>query len=255
MTLRIERRIPRAEIEVPKAADPEVRLFARRIVEAHNVLLEQHNKRDDDLKELARDAHVAEKELTITLPADAPWVNATLVNSWANSGGIYAPLQYLMEPGGHASLRGRVTTGTSGTKAAGLPSGYAPAYDHVFAINNNSAYGLVRVAQNGDVTVTGASATTWDVVASWLAAPSAGSAAPHRFSASTWPIIVDHGLSQCVSCVVVSAIELTSSARGGAGAPVLDWEDIGSGKLRLNGVWGLQWGRRFRLRVRMAEEA
>lgn len=224
-------------------------------------LASAHNKQDDTLTRALRggissanNERVLYKTLDIIMPPDAPWLSpSSLDNSFANVGGTYPPFAYLMEPGGHAQIRGRVDTGTSGTVLKRLPAGYAPPYDMRFAVESSGVHGSVIVNQAGDVIPAGALLTDWHLVAHWIAAPAGGAAMPHAFPAP-WPIVVNHGWSKCLGLTVESCLESTSGVRTLAGAPVADWEDIGSGQLRLNGVWGLQWGKAYRIRVRLSAE-
>lgn len=219
-------------------------------------LASAHNKQDDTLTRALRggissanNERVQYKTLDIVLPPDAPWTTpAALEGTWTNTGGTYPPFQYLMEPGGHASMRGRVEGSAGGTKLFGFSTGYASPYDLRTAIEAGGP-GSVIVYQNGDVYPIGGG-PTFDVIAHWIAAPAA---MPHAFPAP-WPIVVNHGWSKCLGLTVESCLESTSGVRTLAGAPVADWEDIGSGQLRLNGVWGLQWGKAYRIRVRLSAE-
>lgn len=59
------------------------------------------------------------------------WRAATLVNSWENYGGIYAPTGYKREDG-KVQLRGLVRLGTIASPIFNLPAGFRPEYDSIF---------------------------------------------------------------------------------------------------------------------------
>ncbi len=54
------------------------------------------------------------------------WQDATLENSWANVGSPYYNAGYYKDPFGIVRLRGRVYSGSSGTVALTLPTGFRP---------------------------------------------------------------------------------------------------------------------------------
>lgn len=231
-----------------------------------------HDKHDDALATALRggissanNKLVQYKSVTVDLPADAPWQDldpAKFYNSWANAGGTYPPLQFLAEPGAHVYMRGSVDSGTA-AYLADLPAPeYAPRYDQKWCAVNAAAGAHVDVFQNGAINIgmPGGiySGTRVDFAMDWIAspAPSLGllPGRPFAFPAPSWPVIVNHGWDKCLGLVVEGCFEETSGERATYGAPVADWEDIGSGQVSLRGVWGLTWGRRYTLRLRLSAE-
>jgi hypothetical protein len=99
----------------------------------------------------------------VSLPALA-WNNATLLNSWANSGGIYQVASYSIGAEGLVRLRGLVAAGTLNNAAAicTLPAGYRPAKEEFFPCESAGAYGRVRVDTSGNVIpISGSNSAFW----------------------------------------------------------------------------------------------
>jgi hypothetical protein len=92
--------------------------------------------------------------VSITTTAEA-YTAPTLLNSWANFGGGYAVAAYKRDPSGNVWVKGTIKTGTAGTTAFTLPTGYRPAATMQFAVNsydgaaNNPAW--VDVDSSGHV--------------------------------------------------------------------------------------------------------
>ena len=57
------------------------------------------------------------------------WNAPSLINSWVNYGGAYDTAGYYIDPYGVVHLKGALKTGTSGTVAFVLPTGYRPQAD------------------------------------------------------------------------------------------------------------------------------
>jgi hypothetical protein len=77
----------------------------------------------------------------------------TLLNSWANTGGSNPVASYRKTFSRTVRLNGQISGGTAPSIAFTLPSGYRPPNNLRFPVANNGAYGEVRVASTGDVTV------------------------------------------------------------------------------------------------------
>lgn len=68
------------------------------------------------------------------------WTAPSLVNSWANRGGV-ANAGYLKDPLGFVHLRGQINGGTSQTTAFTLPAGYRPGAADVYGCGAFDASG------------------------------------------------------------------------------------------------------------------
>lgn len=87
------------------------------------------------------------------------WIAPALLNSWANFGGSFNPAGYYRDASGVVRLRGVVKTGAVGTVIFTLPAGFRPINTELMPVVSNSAFGLVQVGSNGDVTAAGGSST------------------------------------------------------------------------------------------------
>jgi hypothetical protein len=259
-----DRRIAVPRLAVPQGADAKLQQFAKTVQDAHASLVEQHNRRDDDLRQALRGGisaansdNVKYKTLRVAIPEDPPFINLTLVAPWANYGAGFYSAGVLMEPGGHVSTRGLVTGGVpnyvTGLMTT-LGAGYAPGQEIGFASEGgNGAYALGRVHTDGGIYFAFSAAVDPYIFLEpfrWVA-PNA--ARPHPFTGGNWPVVVQHDLDRCTVLDVVGC-RPASDVSGTAGAPIVDWEDIGGGKIRINGVWGLQWGTVYNLRLRLSQE-
>jgi hypothetical protein len=220
-------------------------------------LAEAHNHHDDTLNSALRGGMsslnnnlVKYVDLTVQAPAEAPFVAMTLINSWANVAG-YDTTGVLMMPGGLVIARGAVNTGAPGDAAFNLPTGFSPLVSIAYAAGMNGA-GYVRV-QSGTLTPNGA-ASAYALSNSWLAAPAASPTPFSQNGAPGWPLRVQHGFSQCTGLDVVACQELSRNTKGSAPLPTPAWQDVGNGQLRLDGLWGLQWGKKYQVRLRMTAE-
>lgn len=92
------------------------------------------------------------------------WQAPTLLNSWVDYGGTFAPSGYRKLPSGEVLLRGLIKngTGTAGTVLCTLPVGYRPSYQLIFnCISSGNVVARVDVNTNGDVTIQYISSTAW----------------------------------------------------------------------------------------------
>jgi hypothetical protein len=93
------------------------------------------------------------------------WINASpLLNSWANSGGIYRPASYSIGAEGLVRVRGLVAAGTLNNVAAifTLPTGYRPDKEEFFVCESAGAYGRARVDTAGNVIpISGSNGAFW----------------------------------------------------------------------------------------------
>lgn len=85
------------------------------------------------------------------------WAAPTLINSWANFGSPHSPAGYLVDALGFVHLRGLIKSGTAGSNAFVLPTGYQPANEVIIAVmaNNGAATGYLAVQTDGTVQVNG----------------------------------------------------------------------------------------------------
>lgn len=67
------------------------------------------------------------------------WNNFTMQNSWLSYGSPYATAGYIKTGDDYVELRGAVKSGTSGTYAFTLPSGYRPLTDLIIPIVSNGS--------------------------------------------------------------------------------------------------------------------
>lgn len=103
--------------------------------------------------------------LTNKTLTQSSWSNITLLNSWVNyetSAVTYPNAQYFKDSMGIVHLRGLIKSGTTttGTSIGVLPSGFRPEFRQHFAASTNSAYCTIRVDEDGNIRLTGAT-TTW----------------------------------------------------------------------------------------------
>ena len=80
------------------------------------------------------------------------WNTPSLINSWSDAG---TDPGYYIDPQGRVWLKGMLGTGTSGTVAFNLPSGYRPPQDMYFPVLlAGAALGYVLIDTGGDVYIT-----------------------------------------------------------------------------------------------------
>jgi hypothetical protein len=260
------------KVVVPQLVPSGGRQIAPEVSQLHQAVMqlaEAHNHHDDQLNRALRggtsaenNARVKYKKLRIAMPSDAPYLPLTLNSGdgWINYGAGFYDAAYLMEPGGRVTNRGLVAGGVPDYGATGrvgtLPIGYAPGHEIGGASEGgNGAYGLWRVNPSGEIFFAfSASGGPYLFLndLSWIA-PNA--ARPHAFTGGTWPVVIQHGLPDACTGLDVVACRYADGPSGTAGAPVADWEDLGDGRIRLNGLWGLQWGAVYNVTVRLSAEA
>lgn len=222
-------------------------------------MAEAHNHHDDMINGALRGGTSASNnsllkflELTVQMPAEAPWQAFTPQHSFANQAG-YVVAAYVIVPGGQAWMRGVVKGGASTgiiysntDLAPVLTSGallsFAAGLDGAAELRIDN-FGVISAVFTGTPKVT--------LAHTWLLA---SGAAPTTFGAP-WPIVVKHGFSQCAGLSVDACQELSQNAKGAAPLPMPAWQDVGNGQLRLDGLWGLQWGKKYNVRLRMTAES
>jgi hypothetical protein len=83
-------------------------------------------------------------------------------NSWANSGGADETAAFYRDATGIVRLKGSIHSGTLGTAAFTLPSGYWPALSLTFSVVSNALFGALVIHADGDVLPTvGSNASFW----------------------------------------------------------------------------------------------
>ncbi len=224
-----------------------------------NKLLDASNKNVDAVRDLEKIANTqtAIKTLRVAMPAEAPWKAATLTSPTVNYGSGLPDAAYLMEPGGKVSLRGLVKS-TVPDLATGiittLPTGYGPSNELGFcaADANGTDVAFIRVHIGGVVVLYADAAATSATFLDCIQYLATNAAAPHVFTGAAWPMTVTHGLSKCTGLNVISCRPVSGS--GPAGSPYVDWQDQGNGSVKIYGVWGLQWGSVYDVRVQMTSK-
>ena len=79
----------------------------------------------------------------------------SFANSWVNYGSIYATAGYRKDAFGFVHIKGFIKSGTSGTAAFTLPSGYRPALVEYFPAYTAGVYAYVNILQDGTVVPVG----------------------------------------------------------------------------------------------------
>lgn len=82
------------------------------------------------------------------------WQDATLENSWANVGSPYYDAGYYKDPFGIVRLRGRVYSGSSGTVALTLPTGFRPNATIKLPAEDSGSVTSVTINSSGQVILT-----------------------------------------------------------------------------------------------------
>jgi hypothetical protein len=82
---------------------------------------------------------------------ETAWTNATYAGAWTSYGAPYADAGYRKDSSGVVHLRGLIKSGTIGTTAFTLPSGYRPAFKVSHATFNVSGTGNIDVNTDGTV--------------------------------------------------------------------------------------------------------
>lgn len=86
------------------------------------------------------------------LSGQQAWQAPTLLNSWVNFGGGFQAAGYMKDSLGFVHLKGLLKNGTPGANPMfTLPVGYRPLGDMAYAVNSNSAFGILQVLANGNV--------------------------------------------------------------------------------------------------------
>lgn len=208
------------------------------------------------------------KTLSFKMPDDPPWKPVIPSASWSLAPS--EPADYLMEPQGLVRLRGGLVpaAGTINPNPAGggtatlttMPAGYRPIRSTAlpgislagaalqWAVHGITTAGVVNYLAG----IAAATAVGFDGM-QWYATQAAP---PHQFDEAGWPLIVKHGFDKPCTGLVVLGFRLQGQTgqNVGAGTPEVDWQDLGDGSLRINGVWGLQWSQRYDLRLYLTPE-
>lgn len=206
------------------------------------------------------------KKISFLMPEE-PWLAD---RGFTIDAALNHTLQCMMLPGGEVVWNGtifpKVGTIAVGANLLTVDAGYRPRRQRaipVYAlVGGVFVPAVVLLSAGGVLTYSGgpgaASLFTLDALR-YHAFPAAP---PHQFTARSttgsggeWPLIVRHGLSACRGLWVLRVTEVEQTAQNvGIGAPVVDWVDVGDGTLRINGIWGLQWGRRYSMSLYLTPE-
>jgi hypothetical protein len=88
---------------------------------------------------------------TAYLYGDTAWTNVSaFTNSWVNFGAPYFSVGYRLV-GNRVYLRGIMKSGTIGSAAFTLPSGYRPSSSVLMSTVSTNAFGVVQIAVAGTV--------------------------------------------------------------------------------------------------------
>lgn len=104
----------------------------------------------------AQDQVVFEQALASFLLTPPTWTAPALINSWANVTSN-APAKFYRDTASTVHLRFALKTGTSGTVAFVLASGYRPPFPVAFnapGVTDPTDTAVVTIATNGNVTIT-----------------------------------------------------------------------------------------------------
>lgn len=84
---------------------------------------------------------------------DSGWVAVTMLNSWVAYDNAYGRTDntLIRKIGNVVFIRGLVKTGTLGTVAFTLPSGWRPEIHQIFGSSSIDVFHQVRIQSNGDV--------------------------------------------------------------------------------------------------------
>lgn len=80
------------------------------------------------------------------------FIAPSLINGWANFGGIYNQVGFYKDSDGRVHLRGLLAGGPLGSPAFVLPANYRPAATELIATAANAAFALVSIDVAGNVT-------------------------------------------------------------------------------------------------------
>jgi hypothetical protein len=199
------------------------------------------------------------KEVRVTMPSAPPWRevgttgNPAFENSWVNYDTTYNSAAFLMEPGGFVRIKGFVKNGALSTDIIfTLPVGYRPPRNFRFATAQAAGFGMLDVLSTGTVAcIVGSTVNESIDSASFYATTPAN---PDAFTSAGWPLMVAHDLTECTGLVVLACTQSGLKRAQSIGAPYVDWEDAGDGRVRIRSVWGLAWGASFTLRLLMLSE-
>lgn len=197
--------------------------------------------------------------LKFQMPTDLPWLTTPI----SSGAGLDGSIHVVMEPGGRVRLRGsrtpKVGTIAVPTVLGTLISGYRPPQQRnvqgAAVVGGALSWATINVAGGGAVTFAGAAGAATAVYVDELQWNADVAAAPHQFVGPGWPLIVRHDLERVRGLLVLGCRLVGQSGQNvGNGTPFVDWQDLGDGRLRVNGVWGLQWSQRYEMQVYLSPE-
>lgn len=243
--------VPRTRIIAPPSDTPD---WGRQLIQAVNRSSDAVSALDGGLS-LSKNFNGELRKLDFVMPAEPPFTpfvtNSGGGHSWTAASG-YSVASSMMLPGGIVVLRGAVL-GVAMIINFGittLPEGQTPAGTIDFPVATGTAAAVVRIAGGGVLTYlwgpTGTPTVSLDTVR-FHASPAGP---PSQFTGSNWPILLKHDLGRVAGLIPLGcALTSRPASNVGQGLPYLDWQDVGDGRVRLNGAWGLQWGARYTMQV------
>jgi hypothetical protein len=152
-----------------------------------------------------------------------------------------------------------VAAGTGTSILGTMPANYWPVQAYVFpgksGDTGSQVPALFSLTTAGVLAYVGGTATADLVGLDGLQWHATAAAAPHQFDEPNWPLRVRHGFDKCNGLVVLGyRLQGQKGNDVGGGTPHVDWQDLGDGSLRINGVWGLQWSSRYDLKLYLTPE-
>jgi hypothetical protein len=183
---------------------------------------------------------------------EVPWTAMALEADVDPYGSGFRDPSYRMLPGGIVELAGLASSALGPTlPIAVLPDGYRPAYDQIFVNSDSSAFGEIRVATDGTVSVIiGAGVTDYVSLDGFRFQATMHSAvpvaSPPRFTTDGYPLNVQHSLKGKVTGVIPMGTRLLGySSPISAGQPNLDWENAGDNQIRIHSIFGVSPGQKY----------
>jgi hypothetical protein len=168
------------------------------------------------------------------------WTALALLNSWAQYDANTA-CQYTKDACGNVWVQGRVKNGSAaGATVATLPAGYRPAYQQLFAVRGNAAFGSLVVRTTGNLDPVEGNTTDLCLTCSFPAD------APSPYVASCFPFDVAWPQPYAPSLVVAHCEDVTNQASPSNLAACLpDWVAVQAGSqafVRVRNLPGLLGG-------------
>jgi len=168
-------------------------------------------------------------------------------SSWVNYSSDYDSAAFRMEPGGLVRLKGTVKNGTTNAAIFTLPAGYRPSKIRRFVSQSNALHAAIEVDSAGVVRQQNATSSA-DLYLDGISFYATSPAAPATWAAAD-QIGVQHGFGRCVAAVPVACSMVDETPSEAVPLPVIDWDDLGDGTLRIRACFGLQPARTYNIKL------